>query len=81
MMIWRKIQGLTLELSRHSCSKENLTLANVLIDYFELHKFGKMNIIYMYIYVCVCSYVYMSVFKFHSPLSYPMHACAQLCVH
>ena len=25
-------------------SKENPTLANVLIDYFELHKFGKINI-------------------------------------
>lgn len=25
-------------------SKENPTLANVLVDYFELHKFGKMNI-------------------------------------
>jgi len=37
-------------------SKENPTLANVLIDYFELHKFGKMKNYAMqsFTYVCIC---------------------------
>ena len=42
-------------------SKENPTLANVLIDYFELHKFGKMNM-YMHVHSYICSYIYVSIY-------------------
>lgn len=39
-------------------SKENPTLANVLIDYFELHKFGKMGNYAMHVfYLCVYMYI------------------------
>jgi len=39
-------------------SKENPTLANVLIDYFELHKFGKMkNYAMRVFYLCVYMYI------------------------
>ena len=79
MMIWRNIQGLTLELSRHSCSKENPTLANVLIDYFELHKFGKMKIIYMYSYTFayVATYIcqYLRFIALYHILCMHMHMC------
>ena len=37
-------------------SMENPTLANVLMDYFELHKFGKMNI-YMHVHSYICMHM------------------------
>ena len=41
-------------------SKENPTLANLLIDYFELHKFGKMNIcMHMYTAMYIRMYIHV----------------------